>query len=90
MRLVDKGFSFLIASLPEYEKLVVEIYYHQRCVAMISQEDEAEALDLRGSECFKPLPLHYFLAAVDHARSHLRRDQFQLTVPHHELDRRAD
>lgn len=43
--LKNKGFEILIASPPEYDQLVAEIYYDGRYVGLVSQEREIGQFD---------------------------------------------
>ena len=40
--LTDRGFEIQIASLPEYEKLVAEVYYDGKFFALLSNEGTSE------------------------------------------------
>ena len=69
-----KHFDFLIADDSEHEKVFVEIYYNEKYVALISQEEGIDKLliefpgnDLNESAIIRSLPLNEFLNLIDEA-----------------------
>lgn len=69
--LKNAGFEMLLASLPEYNGLVAEIYYDGRFVALVSQERGAGNFDIETpgnnlveSELARKVDLRGFIAAL--------------------------
>lgn len=80
--LTGKGFETLIASPPEYEELVAEIYFDGRFVALVSQERsvgvfdiETPGLNLIEKEVIRKVDLNSFSQAVEEACKRLRGEK---------------
>jgi hypothetical protein len=43
---MKKGFSIIISSNPVYDKLVAEIYYDSRLVALLNQDDTSNGIKI--------------------------------------------
>jgi hypothetical protein len=78
-KLKRKGFETVIASPPEYERLLAEIYYDGLFVAQISQERgegvfdlETPGTDLVEEMVTRKVDLHELLRAVEEACQRLR------------------
>jgi hypothetical protein len=76
--LKNAGFEFLLASPPEYNGLVAEIYCDGRFVALINQERgpglfelEMPGPDVAESEVLRRIDLHGFLATIQEACARL-------------------
>jgi hypothetical protein len=72
------GFELLLASPPEYERLVAEIYYDGLFVALVSQERgpglfevEMPAANVVESEVIRRVDLPGFVAALEKAGQRL-------------------
>ena len=80
--LKKKGFETVVASPPEYERLVAEIYYDGFFVAQISQERGEGVFDLEtpGGDLVEQMvtrrvDLHGFLQAIEEACQRLRGER---------------
>lgn len=65
----SQEFSVLVASLPDYESVVAEIYYGEDFVGLISQDDgplkvELPGIDVDGSRIERVIPLKGFQEAL--------------------------
>ncbi len=72
---MSQRFGIRIASPPEYERLVAEIYFGDRFVALVSEERgvgqfdlETPGLELIESSILRKVDLDGFLKAVEEAR----------------------
>ena len=73
------GFDFLIANDSEHEELFIEIYYNEKFVASINQEQGIDNLeiefpgpDLVESLIIRKVPLNDFLGLVNEAAKRLK------------------
>ena len=73
------GFDFLIANDSEHEELFIEIYYNEKFVASINQEQGIDKLeiefpgpDLVESLIIRKVPLNDFLGLVNEAAKRLK------------------
>jgi len=76
MTMKQHGFEITVASLPEYERLVAEIYCDGLFFALISQEGaegvfQVETPDAGLSLITRRVELEGFLRAIEHAREKL-------------------
>ena len=76
--LENAEFQLLIASLPDHDRLVAEIYFRGKFVGLVSQERgdglfdvETPGVGLDESQITHRVDLLDFVAAIEHARSKL-------------------
>ena len=79
--LEKNGFEIVIASPPEYDNLVAEIYYNEKFVALVNQEGnltryelEFPGTDLLESEITRRVEWRDFKLTVDQACKRLSGD----------------
>jgi hypothetical protein len=66
-------FEFVIASTPDREKVICEIYYQNELIGEISQETSELLLEIYPSTVQKwwAIPLFQFQTALEEAKTHL-------------------
>ena len=80
--LTGKGFETMIASPPDYDELVAEIYYEGRFIALISQERgkgvfdiETPGQNLIEKEVIRKIDLNGFRQAMEDACQRLKGEK---------------
>jgi hypothetical protein len=75
----NPAFKVLVASPPEYERLVAEIYFGDLFVALLSQERDDGSIDIELADCSldqtmvcRKVHLERFLEAIETARRGLK------------------
>lgn len=71
-----KNFEFVVASDVDYDKLIAEIYYNDKYVALINQDKGPDGItiefpgpDQSLAAITRVVPLEEFVAALKHARN---------------------
>jgi hypothetical protein len=79
--MTEQGFQIVIASPPDYENLVAEIYYEDKFVVLVSQERalgafdiETRMTDVQEDQVTRRVELQGFIEAVNRACAKLRGD----------------
>jgi hypothetical protein len=78
----EKGFEIIIASLPEYHRLVAEIYFNGKFFALLSNESPSAGFELKTPEpnnsqdfITRTIPLDGFVEILKRASQALNQQQ---------------
>ena len=77
-KMLNKGFEVLIASLPDYDSVVAELYFDGHFLALISQEEagnfvlETPGCDLSEDQVLRKFDWRGFRDTVDEACNRLK------------------
>jgi hypothetical protein len=73
---MKEKYNIIVASDDKYDKVVIEIYYNEKFVGLISQEEgkdklqiEFPSIDVKENVVIRKIPLNEFLKIIEEAKN---------------------